>query len=82
MNPSNVIEFNESFIEDIFAGAELTEQPVVNQQRVEKVLERAIHESLIADTSSFLFKGMPAATGGLLSLANRTVGNDNTDYRA
>lgn len=82
MNPSNTISLSESFIEDIFASAELTEAPVINHQRVEKVLERAIHERLIADTSSFLFKGIPAATEGLISLANRTVGNDNVDYRA
>ena len=82
MNPSNTVTLNESFIEGLFTNAGLTEQPVVNQQRVEKVLERAIHENLIADTSSFLFKGMPAAAEGIMSLANRTVGNDTTDYRA
>lgn len=80
MNPS--ITINESFIEGVFADAGLAESTVVNHERVEKVLERAIHERVIADTSSFLFKGIPAATEGMISLANRTVGNDNADYRA
>ena len=82
MNPSDVISLNEAFISDIFQEAGLDEAPVVNQQRVEKVMERATHERVIADTSSFVFKGFPAAADGIISLANRTVGNEDEDYRA
>lgn len=82
MNPSDAISINEAFIESVFEDAGLIEQPVINHARVEKVIERAMHERLIADTTSFLFKGIPAATEEIISLANKTIGNDDVDYRA
>lgn len=82
MNPSNALSINEAFIEGIFEEAGINEQPAINQNRVEQVLARALHESLIADTSSFLFKGMPAAAEGLIALANKNVGKNDIDYRA
>lgn len=82
MTPSNALSIHESFIEGVFEEAGMAETPAPDQQRVEKVIERALHERLIADTSSFLFKGAPAATAGIISLANNTVGNDQADYRA
>ncbi len=82
MDPSNALNINETFLDGIFHEAGLAETPEVNHQRVEKVLERAMHEKLIADTTSFVFKGFPAAADAAISLANRTVGNDDTDYRS
>ena len=84
MDQSNALNINETFLDGIFADAGLVEAaiPAVNYQRVEKVLERAMHEKLIADTSSFVFKGFPAAADAIISLANNSVGNDQTDYKA
>ncbi|MGJ8678037.1 MAG: hypothetical protein ACSHX0_11010 [Akkermansiaceae bacterium] len=82
MDNTNILSANESFISNIFEDAGITEQPAVNQRRVDKVIERAMHEKLIADTSTFIFKGFPAAADGIISLANNKVGNDDSDYRA
>ncbi len=82
MSSPTDITFHEAFISDIFQAADTAVESVVNEERVNKVMERAMHEKVIADTSSFLFKGFPAAADGIMSLAHGKVRNHKEDYRA
>ena len=52
-----------------------------DMRRVDAVMKRAMHESVIKDTTSFVFKGFPAALVGMISMATGCVGQEDTDYR-
>lgn len=81
MDSSPSISFNEAEFHLLFEQAGLADPPVPNRERIEKVIERSLHEKAIKDTASFVFQGFPAAIMGFLSVAANSVGDKNTDYR-
>jgi len=81
MTAADTISINEAQIRLLFEEAGLVESPVLNKQRVGKVLERAMHESVIKDTISFVFKGFPSVINGIMSVATGCVRDDSIDYR-
>lgn len=81
MNPSDTLTFDESQIELLFADAGLVDTPVVNEVRVEKVMERAMHEKVIKELSSFAFEGFPAVVDGLLSVTSNKINHPDGDYK-
>ena len=82
MNPNDAMPINEAQIHHLFEEAGLTDAPVANQRRIDEVLERAVHESVIKDTSSFVFKGCPAVISAMLDVASGKISIDDVDYRA
>lgn len=82
MDNANAISFNEAELLMLFEEAGLTEQARSDKQRVEKVIERSLHEKAIKDTASFVFQGFPAAIVGFVAVAANAVGDKNSDYRA
>lgn len=82
MDSSNAMSLNEAEIQLLFQEAGLTDTPVPNMERVNKVIERSLHEKAIKDTASFLFLGFPAAMLGFMAVASNTVRDPQTDYRA
>ncbi|MBK1830178.1 hypothetical protein JIN77_05555 [Verrucomicrobiaceae bacterium R5-34] len=82
MNPSDAISLDESQIRLLFEEAGMLEEPVMNPQRVEKVMERAMHENVIADLSTFMFKSVPSVVDGVLSVSTGKVNHGDSDYKA
>lgn len=82
MDHANAISFNEAELHLLFKEAGLTECQESDSVRVEKIIERSLHEKAIKDTASFVFQGFPAVIVGFFSAATNTVGDKNTDYRA
>ncbi|MGB0992605.1 MAG: hypothetical protein ACPG32_09055 [Akkermansiaceae bacterium] len=82
MNPSDTMPLDEAQIAHLFEEAGLREAPVPNMRRVEGVMERAMHETVIADTTSFVFSGFPAVLSSLLSAVVGKVSHPDQDYRA
>lgn len=82
MNPSDTMPIDEAQISLLFEEAGLMGAPVPNERRIDGVLERAMHESVIKDTSSFVFMGFPAVLSAMLDVASGTISTTDTDYRA
>lgn len=82
MDNSSAISFDDAEFQLLFEEAGLTDTPPANMDRVEKVIERSLHEKAIKDTASFVFLGFPAAIVGLLEISTNTVRNNDIDYRA
>ncbi len=82
MDISNTIPFNEAELHALFEEAGLADPPVPSMERVDKVIERSLHEKAIKDTASFVFQGFPAVVMGFMAVAANAVGDENTDYRA
>ena len=81
MDSSNAIPFNEAEIHLLFEEAGLMDKPEPNPERVEKIIERSLHEKAIKDTASFVFLGFPAAMMGFMAVATNSVRDRHTDYR-
>ncbi len=87
MNPTDTLPINEARIHLLFEEAGLLlarDIPAArpDMRRVDAVLERAMHECVIKDTASFVFKGFPAVIAGMMSVAAGCVGNAGADYKA
>ncbi|MFK7908969.1 MAG: hypothetical protein AB8F34_00045 [Akkermansiaceae bacterium] len=82
MNPTDTMPIDEAQIHLLFEEAGLMDAPVVDQRRVDGVMERAMHESIIKDTSSFVFLGFPAVLSAMLDVASGKISNSDSDYRA
>ncbi len=82
MNPSDAMPIDEAQIHLLFEQAGLTDAPVPDLRRIDGVLERAVHESIIKDTSSFVFKGFPAVLSAVLDVASGKISTGDIDYRA
>lgn len=82
MNPNDAMPIDEAQIHLLFEEAGLTGAPVADRRRIDGVLERAAHESIIKDTSSFVFLGFPAVLSAMLDVASGRISTDGTDYRA
>lgn len=82
MDSSTAISFNEAEFQLLFEEAGLADTPAPNPERVERVIERSLHEQAIKDTASFVFKGFPAALMGFVAVASNAVGDESADYRA
>ncbi len=85
MNTTDAMPINEAQIHLLFeeAGLVLADDIAVepDMRRVDAVVERAMHECIIKDTTSFVFKGFPAVISGMMSVAAGSVGDPETDYR-
>lgn len=82
MNPSDAMPIDEAQIHLLFEQAGLMDAPVPDMRRIDGVLERAMHESVIKDTSSFVFKGFPAVISAMLDVASGKISTGDIDYRA
>lgn len=82
MDSLNTLSFDEAAFHNLFEEAGLADAPVPNMERVDKIIERSLHEKAIKDTASFVFQGFPAAMMGFLAVATNSVGDKHTDYRA
>ncbi|MDQ8181976.1 hypothetical protein [Pelagicoccus sp. SDUM812005] len=82
MDSPNALSFNEAEFQLLFEQAGLADTPAPNPDRVEKVIERSLHEKAIKDTASFVFRGFPAVILGFMDVAANTVGDEQSDYRA
>ncbi len=82
MDSYNAISFSEAEFQLLFEEAGLTDTPPSDMKRVNKVIERSLHEKAIKDTASFVFQGFPAAIAGFLAVATNSVRDKDTDYRA
>ncbi|MBD5781221.1 hypothetical protein IEN85_17100 [Pelagicoccus sp. NFK12] len=82
MDSSHALSFDEAEFQLLFEQAGLTDTPEPNPQRVEKVIERSLHEKAIKDTASFVFQGFPAVLMGFMAVAANAVGEKDADYRA
>ncbi len=82
MNLTDAMPFDEAQIALLFEEAGMVDTPAMDMRRVDQVLERAVHESVIKDTTSFVFKGFPAVIAGMMSVATGCVGDKETDYKA
>lgn len=82
MNPDDAMPIDEAQIHLLFEEAGLTDAPVANQRRIDGVLERAMHESIIKDTSSFVFHAFPTVISSMLDVASGKISTEDTDYRA
>ena len=81
MDNSDALSVNEAEIQLLFEEAGLVDSPVPDMGRVNKVIERSLHEKAIKDTASFVFLGFPAAVMGFVAVANNSVRDPHTDYR-
>ena len=81
MNPSDTINFDENEIFLLFQEAGMLEEPVVNQRRVDQVIERAMHEKVAKELTSFVFEGFPAVMDGLFSAASGKINHPDDDYK-
>ena len=82
MDSSDAISINEAELHALFEDAGLAEAPAPDMERVNKVIERSLHEKAIKDTTSFVFRGFPAAIMSLVGAAAGSVRDPDTDYRA
>jgi hypothetical protein len=86
MNPADAMPIDEAQIHLLFEEAGLMHAQdvahVPDMRRVDAVIERAMHECVIKDTTSFVFKGFPAVIAGMMSVATGCVGDPETDYKA
>jgi len=72
----------EAEAQKIFHEAGWVVTKITNYDRVERIVDRAVFQNVVKDTTSFLFKGFGAAITGLSSAALGSVGMDDVDYRA
>lgn len=82
MNSPDTLRIDESQVQRLFEDAGLLDAPVPDQRRVERVLERATHEKVVKDLTSFVFEGFPAVLDGLLSVASGRIHHPDNDYKA
>lgn len=82
MDNASAISFDDAEFQLLFQQAGLTETEPTSEERVEKVIERSLHEKAIKDTASFVFTGFPAALMSFLAVATDSVGDNQIDYRA
>ena len=82
MDSIDAMSINEAELQLLFEEAGLADTPEPDMGRVNKVIERSLHEKAIKDTTSFVFRGFPAAIVGLIGAAANSVGDSETDYRA
>ena len=81
--PENSLNPDEALFTDLFAEAgwkEITQAPP-NERRVEEITQRAICETIIKDSSSFVFLGFSAALAELLSAFFGNVQASDEDYK-
>ena len=81
MDSSDAMSINEAELHLLFEEAGLAETPAPDLDRVNKVIERSLHEKAMKDTASFVFLGFPAAAMGLFAAVTNSVSDQNTDYR-
>lgn len=82
MNLSDTISIDENQIQHLFAEAGLLDAPATDQRRVDQVVERAMHETVIKDLSSFMFEGFPAVVDAMMSVATGKIHHRDNDYKA
>ena len=76
-NPDDPL-FAELFAE---AGWEDISQAQPNERRVEEITQRAISETIMKESTSFLFVGFTSALSGIFSALFGGVGKSDEDYK-
>lgn len=74
---------DDSFFDDLFAEAgwkDIAQAPP-NERRVEEITQRAISETIVKESSSFLFLGFTAALSGFFSALFGSVSSNDEDYK-
>ena len=76
-NPDDSI-FNDLFAE---AGWDEVAKAPPNERRVEEITQRAIAESLVKESSSFVFLGFTAALSAFFAALFGFVSDNDEDYK-
>lgn len=82
MDNTDAMFIDEAQIGFLFEEAGLADLPASDMRRVDRVVERTLHEKAIKDTASFVFLGYPAVVMAFMAIATNTVGDPDTDYRS
>ena len=67
---------------DLFREVGWGVELVTNYERIEKIIERAHTETIIRDSSTFIFRGFAEALNGFTTTFMGSAINHNTDYKA
>jgi len=76
-NPDDPL-FTDLFAE---AGWDQLAQAPPNERRVEEITQRAISETIMKESTSFVFLGFAAALSGIFSALFGGVSNSDEDYK-
>lgn len=68
--------------EHIFRSAGWNTEIVTDYERIDKIVERALLEHVMRDTSTFVFKGFGAALTGLSAAFFGSAIHSESNYRA
>ena len=68
--------------EHIFRTAGWNAELVTNYERIDKIVDRALLEHVMRDTSTFVFKGFGAALSGLSAAFFGSAIHSDINYRA
>ena len=68
--------------DSVFRRAGWHVELVTDYERIDKIVDRAMVENVIRDTSTFIFKGFGAALTGMSSAFFGSATTMDTDYRA
>lgn len=74
---------DDPFFDNLFAEAgwrELAKAPP-NERRVEEITQRAIAETVVKESSSFVFLGFSAALSGIFSAIFGFIKDNDEDYK-
>ena len=69
-------------IREIFVRAGWEEYAEPDQERIDKILERATIENIMKDSTSFLFLSFTTVIANILSAFFGSVEGDDEDYKA
>ena len=68
-------------IRAIFKEAGWEDRPEPNTERIEQIAERALHESIIKDSTSFIFLSFTSVIANFLSAFFGSVNTTDKDYK-
>lgn len=66
---------------ELFQQAGWDADPPPSTARIEAITERALHEIIIKDASSFIFRSFTSVTSNFLSAYFGSVSSDDHDYK-
>lgn len=83
MNSESTIEPDDPFFAELFEEAgwnEIATAPP-NERRVQQITERAVAETIVKESTSFVFLGFSTALEGLFAALFGSVSSSNDDYK-
>ncbi|MDP0490084.1 MAG: hypothetical protein Q7Q71_03410 [Verrucomicrobiota bacterium JB023] len=83
MNPTATSDADDAFFEDLFAEAGWNEiaQAPADERRVDEITRRAIAETVMKESTSFVFLGFTSALTGFFDALFGCVSSSNEDYK-